>query len=117
LRATEQQTRRVESLEANRRPGVLDPAAHPAPPAIRYLPPGTALEISKPAGIPPSAGREFDRLRPDSSAATPSAKPSAKPSAPRASGADKAAAAAGAAPRPATPATHSPLDLLFHSQN
>lgn len=110
LRATEQQTRRVESLEANRRPGVLDPSARPASPAIRYLPPGTALEISKPAGIsPPSAGREFDRLRPDPAAA--------KPSAPRASGSDKATAAPGAASRPASPATHSPLDLLFRSQN
>ncbi|MDE1973396.1 MAG: AsmA family protein [Hyphomicrobiales bacterium] len=107
LRATEQQTRRVESLEANRRPGVLDPVTRPASPAIRYLPPGTASEMSKPAGVPPpSAGRGFDRLRPDPSAG--------KLSAPRASNADKAAAAAS---RPASPATHSPLDLLFRSQN
>jgi AsmA family/AsmA-like C-terminal region len=109
LRTTEQQTRRVESLEANRRPGVLDPAARPTSPAIRYLPPGTALEMSKPAGMPPPAGREFDRLRPDPAAA--------KPPAPRASDSDKATAATGAASRPASPATHSPLDLLFRSQN
>ena len=110
LRATEQQTRRLELLEANQRPDVLGPAARPASPSIRYLPTGTALEITKLAGVPPpSAGREFDRLRPDASAS--------KPAAPHASGSDKTTAAAGAAPRPAPPAAHSPLDLLFRSQN
>ncbi len=111
LRATEQQTRRLELLEANRRPDVLGPATRPASPSIRYLPPGTALEITKLAGIAPSpasAAREFDRLRPEPSAS--------KPAAPHAPSSDKAAAAAGTAPPP-QPSPRSPLDLLFHSQN
>ncbi len=111
LRATEQQTRRLESVEANRRADVLGPAMHPQSPAVRFVPAGAALEITKSSSVPPgSAGREFDRLRSDGSAS--------KPAVAHASGSDKAAAAAGAGavPRPA-PAAHSPLDLLFRSQN
>ena len=110
-RATEQQTRRLESLEANRRPDVLGPVARPGSPSIRYIPPGTALEITKLAGAAPSpasAARELDRLRPEASAS--------KPAMPHASSSDKTTAAAGAAPPP-QPAARAPLDLLFHSQN
>ena len=44
LRATELQTRRLESIEANRREEVVGPVVRPASPAVRFIPMGTALE-------------------------------------------------------------------------
>jgi AsmA-like C-terminal region len=132
LRTTEQQTRRIESLEANRRADVAGPALRPVPPSTRIIPQGTALEItSKSSGTAVSMfdSHEFDRLRPaapaavpagrsDRGAALPPAPPPVKPAAPRPApgvgGTTATAAPAASAPQPAV---HSPLDLLFHSQN
>ena len=74
LRATEQQTRRLESIEANRREEVLGPVVRPASPSIRFIPPGTALEtaIRANASAAPALGtRGFERLRPEVPAAAP----------------------------------------------
>jgi hypothetical protein len=126
LRATELQTRRLESIEANRREEVSSPAVRPASPTIRFIPMGTPLETADHATLsaPPTLGaRAFDRLQPEVPAATPS--PSSpgglKPTVPHTTGADKTTATAGAAD-PAhsvtpAPAPHAPLDLLFRSQN
>jgi large subunit ribosomal protein L24 len=113
LRATEQQTRRLESIETNRRTDVLSPAVRPAPPSVRFVPPGTALEITKQASAPAASSgvRGFERLRPEAPAAI-------KPAAPHATlGADKPTATAGTAQQAPQPAVRSPLDLLFRSQN
>jgi large subunit ribosomal protein L24 len=113
LRATEQQTRRLESIETNRRADVLSPAVRPAPPSVRFVPPGTALEITKQASAPAASSgvRGFERLRPEAPAAI-------KPAAPHATlGADKPTATAGTAQQAPQPAVRSPLDLLFRSQN
>jgi large subunit ribosomal protein L24 len=74
LRAAELQTRRLESIEANRREEVLGPVVRPASPSIRFIPPGTALEtaIRANASAAPALGaRGFDRLRPEVPAAAP----------------------------------------------
>ena len=113
LRATEQQTRRLESIETNRRADVLSPAVRPAPPSVRFVPLGTALEITKQASAPAASSgvRGFERLRPEAPAAI-------KPAAPHATlGADKPTATAGTAQQAPQPAVRSPLDLLFRSQN
>jgi large subunit ribosomal protein L24 len=139
LRAAELQTRRVESLEANRREEVRGSIVRPVSPAIRFIPMGTALETTDHVGASASApsGRTLDHLQPEvpvpmpvsrpDHGATAAPLPSAngiKPAAPHpAPAADKTTANAGtadpdrghsAAPQPAL---HSPLDLLFHSQN
>jgi uncharacterized protein involved in outer membrane biogenesis len=125
LRATELQTRRLESVEANRRTEAAAFLLRPPSPPIRFLPSGTAVETAnrtKTTGGAPDA-RGFDRLRPDipadaqtshaeednaATAALPS--PSAsKPAVPRPS-----SGAAQSAPRSLLP---NPLDLLFRSQN
>ena len=114
LRATEQQTRRLESIEVNRRADVSSPAARPVSPSVRFIPPGTALEITgqaSGAAAAVSAARGFERLRPDAPAAI-------KPAAPHATlDADKPAATAGTAQQMPPPAARPPLNLLFHSQN
>jgi hypothetical protein len=113
LRATEQQTRRLESIETNRRADVLSPAVRPAPPSGRVVPPGTALEITKQTSAPAASSgvRGFERLRPEAPAAI-------KPAAPHATlGADKPTATAGTAQQAPQPAVRSPLDLLYRSQN
>jgi hypothetical protein len=107
LRATEQQTRRLESLEANRRADVLSPAMRSPPPSVRIVPQGTSLEINNhgnAAAAPTPGANVLDRLRSD---------------APAAATAVPAAAAAQPPAKPPTPqpAVHSPLNLLFHSQN
>jgi len=79
LRATEQQTRRLELLEANRRPDVLGEAIHPPPPFVRIVPQGTVLEINNhaSAGAASALGTNaFDRLRPENPAAAVAAPPS-----------------------------------------
>ncbi len=105
LRATEQQTRRLESLEANRRQDVLGPAMRPLAPSVRIIPQGTSLEINNHANVtaaPMPGANALDRLRPEVPAAAAvlpaAAPPAAKPPAPQ-------------------PAVHAPLNLLFHSQN
>jgi uncharacterized protein involved in outer membrane biogenesis len=108
MRASELQTRRLESIEANRRDEVSGPFVRPSSPSIRFVPPGTALETVDRANVPapPSPGtRTLDRLRPEA------------PS--RSEGGAAAAATSPAASgiKPAAPRSDSPLDLLFRSQN
>ena len=126
LRATEQQTRRLESVEANRRNEDSGSVTRPASPAIRFIPPGAALETT--AHIDPAAAfgsRTFDRMRPEASADAPASHPdqgaaaltsagTANPAAPRS---DKTSTNSGTAHAPSPSGLHSPLDLLFHSQN
>ena len=134
LRAAEQQTRRLESLEANRRADVLADVARPAPPATRFVPQGTALEINNhanAAAAPPPGTNLLDRLRPEAPPAAavspiviappPTAKPAnplaASPDKPTDKANDRTSAAAGA-PRPAPlPGLRSLLNSLFGSQN
>jgi AsmA family/AsmA-like C-terminal region len=125
LRAAEQQTRRLESVEANRRDDALGmPLRPPPPPSIRTLPAGTALEVTNYANAAPSpaGGNGLDRLRPELPAVTPLApspgaiKPSTTSNAPASPGgpaADKTTAAAGAAPPPQPPTLRSLLNSLF----
>jgi len=115
LRATELQTRRLELIEASRRQQALGPAVRPASPAVRFITMGTAVETADHAEL--SAGqtigaRSLDRLRPVLAAPGPATR------------SDAGTAAAAASPssievKPAMPqpALHSPLDLLFRSQN
>ena len=134
LRAAEQQTRRLESLEANRRADVLGDPARPVPPAMRYIPQGTALEINNhanAAAAPPLGTNLFDRLRPEApppAAASPltvAPPPIGKPATPSASAPDKPTdktndrtSAASGAVRPAPlPGLRSLLNSLFGSQN
>jgi large subunit ribosomal protein L24 len=126
LRATEQQTRRIEAIEANRREDVLSPALRPTPPSVRIIPQGTELEITNRSSalLALSDARELDRLRPEVSATAADGRSGAAgplPAAVRPAAArpapDRATAATGTAPAPPRPATRSPLDLLFHSQN
>ena len=134
LRAAEQQTRRLESLEANRRADVLGDPARPVPPATRFIPQGTALEINNhanAAAAPPPGTNLFDRLRQEAqlpatvsplSVAPP---PTGKPANPLASAPEKTSekindrtSAATGAVRPAPlPGLRSLLNSLFGSQN
>jgi hypothetical protein len=134
LRAAEQQTRRLESLEANRRADVLGDPARPAPLATRFVPQGTALEINNhanAAAVPASGTNLLDRLRPEtppSGAVSPlvvAPPPIAKPANPLAAAPDKTTdkandrtSAATSAARPAPlPGLRSLLNSLFGSQN
>ncbi len=124
LRAAEQQTRRLESLEANRRADVLGELARPAPQVMRFIPRGTALEINNhanAAAAPPLGTNTLDRLRPETPPPPPiplpPAPPTGKPTNPVATGADKATAAAGTVQPPPLPGLRSLLNSLFGSQN
>ena len=134
LRAAEQQTRRLESLEVNRRADVLGEAARPAPPATRFVPQGAALEINNhanAAAAPPPGTNLLDRLRPEAppaAAVSPliiTPPPTAKPANPIAAAPDKPTDkandrtnAANSAPQPAPlPGLRSLLNSLFGSQN
>jgi large subunit ribosomal protein L24 len=138
LRATEQQTRRLESLEANRRADVLGDFARPAPPSLRFIPRGTALEINNranTAAAPPSGTNGLDRLRSEIpapataavTAAPPSPAPALSPSSSpgpskpvppsAAPGADKTTATAGTAQPTPQQGIRSLLNSLFGSQN
>jgi hypothetical protein len=135
LRAAEQQTRRLESLEANRRADVLGDLARPVPPALRFVPQGTVLEINNhanAAAAPPLGTNLFDRLRPEAppptavSPLTIAPPPIGKPANPLASVPDKTTdktndnrtTAASGAVRPApSPSLRSLLNSLFGSQN
>jgi uncharacterized protein involved in outer membrane biogenesis len=134
MRATEQQTRRLESLEANRRADVLGDFIRPAPPSLRFVPRGTALEINNhanaAAALPPGTGA-LDRLRseiPNAAIAAPPLPPlppsgssspgASKPLAPgTTAGTDKPTASAGTAPASPQQSLRSLLNSLFGSQN
>jgi len=136
LRATELQTRRLESVEANRREDVLGPVVRPVSPSIRYIPAGTTLEtaIQANASIGPASNtRGLDRLRPEApptapdsrldhgadhgaAAALPSSAGSKQPPATESASARRAVPPA-SAPLSITPPDRSLLDMLFRSQN
>jgi uncharacterized protein involved in outer membrane biogenesis len=133
LRATEQQTRRLESLEANRRADVLGDFIRPAPPSVRVIPRGRALEVNNhataTATLPPGTSG-LDRLRPEvpsGGAAVPlpplppsvSSSPGAsRPPPPgAAAGGDKPTANAGTTPPSPPQSLRSLLNSLFGSQN
>lgn len=112
LRAAEQQTRRLELIEANQRADLLGPVIRPPAPSMRFILQGAPVEMnaSIPAPSPPGP-RVIERLRPET---PPGIKlPVARPPA----AGDNATAAAGTTRPVAPPAVRSPLDLLFHSQN
>jgi uncharacterized protein involved in outer membrane biogenesis len=133
LRAAEQQTRRLESLEANRRADVVGDLGRPVPPAMRFVPQGTALEINNHANAsaaPPPGTNLLDRLRPEvppAAAVSPLAivpPPIAKPANPPGPASDKSdkttdkTGTATGAVRPAPlPGLRSLLNSLFGSQN
>src|SRR6202044_2606275 len=74
LRVTEQQTRRLESIEANRRNEDVGSLVRPASPAIRFIPAGVALATANrvdAAGI--FGSRTFDRIKAEASMETPPA--------------------------------------------
>jgi large subunit ribosomal protein L24 len=69
LRATELQTRRLESIEANRREDASPAPPRPASPSLRVIPQGTATEAPFAAAAPASqAAHGFDRLVPEPAA-------------------------------------------------
>jgi len=131
LRAAEQQTRRLESLEANRRADVLGDLARPVPPATRFIPQGTALEINNhanAAAAPPIGTNLFDRLRPEAlapaavSPLTLTPPPTGKPANPTAASVpdkttDKPGTTTGAVHPTPMPGIRSLLNSLFGSQN
>jgi large subunit ribosomal protein L24 len=128
LRAAEQQTRRIESLETNRRADVVGDAIRPLSPAIRLVPQGAALEINNRFNPPSTGSNGFDRLRPEAPATAnvmplPPARPTTpSPATPAPAGAsapsgDKPPAAAGAGPSPPLPAARSLLNSPLGSQN
>jgi large subunit ribosomal protein L24 len=144
LRSAELQTRRLESIEANRREEALGPVVRPASPAIRFVPLGTPLESAIQANVsavPAFGARGLERLQPEAPTAVPNethsdaagadhgapaaaaevpAAAGAKPAPPRADNAATNAGTAEPAHRrtaPPQPASHSPLDFLFRSQN
>jgi uncharacterized protein involved in outer membrane biogenesis len=133
LRAAEQQTRRLESLEANRRADVIGDLARPVPPATRFVPPGTALEINNhanAAAAPLPGTNLLDRLRPDPvlpvtvSPLTAVPTPAAKPANPLTSvpdkpdkTTDKTGSATGTVRPAPLPGLRSLLNSLFGSQN
>ena len=142
LRSAELQTRRLESIEANRREEAVGSVVRPASPAIRFVPLGTPLELAVQANAaPPPAfgGRGLERLQPETPAApAPNETRSDVGGADHGADHDAAAAANGAKPAPqhadgATanagttdasrrraappPVSHNPFDFLFRSQN
>ena len=136
LRSAELQTRRLESIEANRREEVLGSVVRPASPAIRFVPLGTPLESAIQANAaPPTApgARGLERLQPEVPPPVPnetrSDAPGAdhdaatatgtKPTAPNTDGVAANAGTADAAKRHSAPppVSHNPFDFLFRSQN
>ena len=78
LRAAELQTRRLESIEANRRDGAVGPVIHPGSPGVHIVPPGTVVESAIPPNQPPApvpGARGVERLQPPAPPALPSAVP------------------------------------------
>lgn len=121
LRAAELQTRRLESLQANRRADVLGPAIRPAPPFIRSPPSGMALEFPAVASLaPPPGSRGFDRLHVEPTTVKPiAARPAVNDAAAGATVEQKPRPSpqAVAAPPPSAPTLRSLLQRLFRTQN
>jgi large subunit ribosomal protein L24 len=137
LRATELQTRRLESLEANRREEAFGPVIRPVSPSVRFLPAGTTLETAlRPSAAQASlfGSRGLDRLRPEVPAPAPEshldpaapggtaaalpAPAAAKPAAPAAETANaRRAPLSISPPQSIAPSDRSLLDWLFRSQN
>jgi len=138
LRATELQTRRLESIEANRREEVLGPVVRPVSPSVRYIPAGTTLETAIQANAstgPASNTRGLDRLLPEApptapesrldlgtdhgaaAAALPSSSAGSKQPPATESASARRAAPPPSAPLSITPSNRSLLDMLFRSQN
>ena len=142
LRSAELQTRRLESIEANRREEAVGSVVRPASPAIRFVPLGTPLEsaVQVNAAPPPAfGGRGLERLQPETPAASPpnetrsdvggadhgadhdaaAAANGAKPAPQHADGATANAGTPDASRRRAAPppVSHNPFDFLFRSQN
>ena len=138
LRAAELQTRRLESLEANRRPDVIGPATRPQSPVLRMPAPGNLAEFdsSTMPWSPPLPGqRGFERLQPPPpppppvptlqqpgaarTDSAPTAAAVAVPAAPTAASPAPAPAADAKAESvplpPAPPLKRGPLDLLPRS--
>jgi large subunit ribosomal protein L24 len=134
LRAAELQTRRIESIEANRRQeATTGSVSRPESPAVRVAPPGAVIESAIPANRSAAPGaRGVERLQPELPPAAPNEDKSDAGSAdhgyvpaaiaPRLPRGDSANAATGAAdqvtrrpaPQPAAPPPAGPpLDLLF----
>jgi large subunit ribosomal protein L24 len=111
LRAAELQSRRIESIEANRRQDVIGRAVRPDFPVVRTVPAGGIVEfaITASATAAPPGARGLDLLQTEAPAAgvtgsTTANKPRPAPQSP---------AVQPAAPQTAGP----PLDLLFRPQN
>jgi large subunit ribosomal protein L24 len=142
LRSAELQTRRLESIEANRREEAVGSVVRPASPAIRFVPLGTPLESAVQVNAAPPAafgGRGLERLQPETPAASPpnetrsdvggadhgadhdaaAAANGAKPAPQHADGATANAGTPDASRRRAAPppVSHNPFDFLFRSQN
>ena len=105
LRAAELQTRRIELIEANRRPEALGPVIRPTSPSIRLVPPGTVVESEAPADAPAPGARGFDRLQPE-----PPAAPTTLPASPGVKTTNQN-------PAPPPPAARSGFEFLFRPQN
>jgi large subunit ribosomal protein L24 len=64
LRSAELQTRRIQSIEADRRDSVLGPVVRPQPPAVHEISRGTMVETTLPANVPPPPGTHvLERLQ------------------------------------------------------
>jgi hypothetical protein len=66
LRAAELQTRRIQSIEANRYDGTVVAAAHPDSPDLRVMPPGAVVESAVPPNllvVPVPGARGLERLQ------------------------------------------------------
>jgi uncharacterized protein involved in outer membrane biogenesis len=128
LRAAELQTRRIESIEANRRPEAIGPLVRPEAPTIRTAPAGTVVESEAPADVAAPGSRGFDRLQaePAPAPAAVSVPPVAKP-VPLPPRSNKATSNAETTdqirlqpvPQPTAPApaARSGFDFLFRPQN
>ncbi len=117
LHAAELQTRRLESIEADRRDGATAPAVRPDSPVLRTIPPGSVVELSDAGLSAQTAGmRAFDRLQPDATT-TPTVGAHAEPAPLVVERGRSTPLIARPPPRTASPDRRSPLDLLFGRQN
>ena len=107
LRAAELQTRRLESIEANRRQDVIGRAVRPDFPVVRTIPAGGIVEFAGLASAASPGARGLDLLQTEAPAAAATGSTTANK--PR------------SAPQPAPPTAPQtagpPLDLLFRPQN
>jgi hypothetical protein len=107
LRAAELQTRRLESIEANRRQDVIGRTVRPDFPVVRTVPAGGIVEFAGLASASPAGMRGLDLLQTEVPAAAVTGSTTANKPRP--------------APQPTQPAAPQtagpPLDLLFRPQN